>query len=249
MLKRWLTSKDLIDRWQAEPFEILEAHKNGLPFYVKSGKLVTYPLNSEDHKPEKLNSAQRRELEKYDEYLLDNIFLDYEPFFDPFDQAMGEDVEVAKFKLTDVEAYEQKHEISPVDVVTDETKQKDIFPQDDISFPDVTSWNDVFIKVVTGGNPYERGIEIKLPDKDWIGILYEELKLKPDSVLVEKLELLAKGESVNNKKSAYATDISRLRTLLGKIFPNIKGDPIPFNRKKYNYKAAFKIEETEAIVD
>ncbi len=127
--------------------------------------------------------------------------------------------------------------------------EKDILSQDFISLPDVTRWSNVTIEVVTGGDPYERGIEIKLPGKDEIGIIYEDLKLIPDSVLVEKLELLARGERFNNKESGYKSDVSRLRVILKKIFPNIKGDPIPFDKKKDTYKTAFNIKETKAIVD
>jgi len=101
-----------------------------------------------------------------------------------------------------------------------------------IPVPSGTKWFQIHFRIV---NPTR--IEIKTPDgmkhyhPDDLGFTTKTLNL---------FERFASGgsEYINSDK----TDVSRLRTLLKKVFPAIKDDPIPYVKKK-GYKAEFYISE------
>ncbi len=97
MEKRWLCPKDLLVRWQAKPFEVVDAIKKGLPLY----DVMTGECYNDAETPGKICLKLQQILPQQNSAWEHDLFNS-----DPW-----ETVEVG-FKLSEVEVYEKKHGVS-----------------------------------------------------------------------------------------------------------------------------------------
>ncbi len=233
----WIAAEDILTRWNAKPFEVIAAAKNGLPIYSShSGKRFAVDLYPDiSSAPPASQPKIAKLLHEMDKYLLQIIYGYKRDEFDPYFDA---DVDCGFiFKLSEVEAYEQTNDIVPVSVgVSAGPEVSDKPVPVTIPVPKGTTWEQVTIRIA---NPNR--YEITVPGKKMEPWTTEQLGLARSPALTDLFEKYWKGtiNELPSKESWVKQNISRLRTIFKGLFPDIDGDPLP--RKQNKYTTSFNL--------